>query len=224
LVGPTLNIVHTLQFISVAVLPLIFAITVHEAARCWVASKLGDPTAKQLGRLTLNPLPHIDPVGTVILPIAMLVLSGFIFGWAKPVPVNIRNFREPRKDMAMVALAGPISNLMMALFWGLMWKLAVILPGSMHWFAVPLLLMGKIGIQFNFILLVLNLLPLPPLDGSRVLSWLLPTQLALKLDKIEPYGAFILIGLLLLGLWNVLIAPVTFFLSGLVEQILGLTT
>ena len=94
----------------------------------------------------------------------------------------------------------------------------------MHWFAVPLLLMGKIGIQFNFILLVLNLLPLPPLDGSRVLSWLLPTQLALKLDKIEPYGAFILIGLLLLGLWNVLIAPVTFFLSGLVEQILGLTT
>jgi Zn-dependent protease len=224
LVGPTLNIVHTLQFISVAVLPLIFAITVHEAAHGWVASKLGDPTAKQLGRLTLNPLPHIDPVGTVILPIAMLVLSGFIFGWAKPVPVNIRNFREPRKDMAMVALAGPISNLMMALFWGLMWKLAVILPGSMHWFAVPLLLMGKIGIQFNFILLVLNLLPLPPLDGSRVLSWLLPTQLALKLDKIEPYGAFILIGLLLLGLWNVLIAPVTFFLSGLVEQILGLTT
>ena len=222
--GPTLNIVHTLQFISVAVLPLIFAITVHEAAHGWVASKLGDPTAKQLGRLTLNPLPHIDPVGTVILPIAMLVLSGFIFGWAKPVPVNIRNFREPRKDMAMVALAGPISNLMMALFWGLMWKLAVILPGSMHWFAVPLLLMGKIGIQFNFILLVLNLLPLPPLDGSRVLSWLLPTQLALKLDKIEPYGAFILIGLLLLGLWNVLIAPVTFFLSGLVEQILGLTT
>jgi Zn-dependent protease len=219
-----LNIVHTLQFISVAVLPLIFAITVHEAAHGWVASKLGDPTAKQLGRLTLNPLPHIDPVGTVILPIAMLVLSGFIFGWAKPVPVNIRNFREPRKDMAMVALAGPISNLMMALFWGLMWKLAVILPGSMHWFAVPLLLMGKIGIQFNFILLVLNLLPLPPLDGSRVLSWLLPTQLALKLDKIEPYGAFILIGLLLLGLWNVLIAPVTFFLSGLVEQILGLTT
>jgi Zn-dependent protease len=224
LVGPTLNIVHTLQFISVAVLPLIFAITVHEAAHGWVASKLGDPTAKQLGRLTLNPLPHIDPVGTVILPIAMLVLSGFIFGWAKPVPVNIRNFREPRKDMAMVALAGPISNLMMALFWGLMWKLAVILPGSMHWFAVPLLLMGKIGIQFNFILLVLNLLPLPPLDGSRVLSWLLPTQLALKLDKIEPYGAFILIGLLLLGLWNVLIAPVTFFLSGVVEQILGLTT
>lgn len=219
-----MNIVHTLQFISVAVLPLIFAITVHEAAHGWVASKLGDPTAKQLGRLTLNPLPHIDPVGTVILPIAMLVLSGFIFGWAKPVPVNIRNFREPRKDMAMVALAGPISNLMMALFWGLMWKLAVILPGSMHWFAVPLLLMGKIGIQFNFILLVLNLLPLPPLDGSRVLSWLLPTQLALKLDKIEPYGAFILIGLLLLGLWNVLIAPVTFFLSGLVEQILGLTT
>ncbi len=223
MVGPTLNITDTLQFISVAVLPLIFAITVHEAAHGWVASKLGDPTAKQLGRLTLNPLPHIDPVGTIILPIAMLVLSGFIFGWAKPVPVNIRNFREPRKDMAMVALAGPASNLMMALFWGFMWKLAMILPDSMYWFAVPLLLMGKIGIQFNFILLVLNLLPLPPLDASRVLSWLLPTRLALKLDEIEPYGAFILIGLLLLGLWNVLIAPMTFFLSGIVEQILGLT-
>jgi len=213
-----------LQFISVAVLPLIFAITVHEAAHGWVASKLGDPTAKQLGRLTLNPLPHIDPVGTIILPIAMLVLSGFIFGWAKPVPVNTRNFREPRKDMAMVALAGPASNLMMALFWGLMWKLAMILPDSMYWFAVPLLLMGKIGIQFNFILLVLNLLPLPPLDGSRVLSWMLPTQLALKLDKIEPYGAFILIGLLYLGLLKAVIAPMTYFFSGLVEQLLGLTT
>lgn len=219
-----MNITQTLQFISVAVLPLVFAITVHEAAHGWVASKLGDPTAKQLGRLTLNPIPHIDPVGTIILPIAMLLLSGFIFGWAKPVPVNIRNFQEPRKDMALVALAGPASNLMMALFWGLMWKLAVILPDSMHWFAVPLLLMGKIGITFNLILMVLNLLPLPPLDGSRVLSWLLPTQLALKLDKIEPYGAFILIGLLLLGLWNMLITPVTFFFSGLIEQILGLTT
>ena len=219
-----MNITQTLQFISVAVLPLVFAITVHEAAHGWVASKLGDPTAKQLGRLTLNPIPHIDPVGTIILPIAMLLLSGFIFGWAKPVPVNIRNFHEPRKDMALVALAGPASNLMMALFWGLMWKLAVMLPDSMHWFAVPLLMMGKIGITFNLILMVLNLLPLPPLDGSRVLSWLLPTQLALKLDKIEPYGAFILIGLLLLGLWDRLIAPVTFFFSGLIEQILGLTT
>ena len=219
-----MNITQTLQFISVAVLPLVFAITVHEAAHGWVASKLDDPTAKQLGRLTLNPIPHIDPVGTIILPIAMLLLSGFIFGWAKPVPVNIRNFQEPRKDMALVALAGPASNLMMALFRGLMWKLAVILPDSMHWFAVPLLLMGKIGITFNLILMVLNLLPLPPLDGSRVLSWLLPTQLALKLDKIEPYGAFILIGLLLLGLWNMLITPVTFFFSGLIEQILGLTT
>jgi len=158
-----LNIFQTLQFISVAVLPLIFAITVHEAAHGWVAAKLGDSTARQLGRLTLNPLPHIDPVGTIILPIAMLLLSGFVFGWAKPVPVNIRNFREPRKDMAIVALAGPASNLMMALVWGLMWKLAVTLPDSMYWFAVPLLLMGKIGISFNLILMVLNLLPLPPL-------------------------------------------------------------
>jgi len=213
-----------LQVISVAVLPLIFAITVHEAAHGWVASRLGDPTARHLGRLTLNPIPHIDLVGTIILPIAMLLLSGFIFGWAKPVPVNIRNFQEPRKDMALVALAGPASNLIMALFWGLMWKLAVILPDSMRWFAVPLLLMGKIGISFNLILMVLNLLPLPPLDGSRVLSWLLPTPLALKLDKIEPYGAFILIGLLFLGLWNIVISPITIFFSGLIEQILGLTT
>ncbi len=213
-----------LQVISVAVLPLIFAITVHEAAHGWVASRLGDPTARHLGRLTLNPIPHIDLVGTIILPIAMLLLSGFIFGWAKPVPVNIRNFQEPRKDMALVALAGPASNLIMALFWGLMWKLAVILPDSMRWFAVPLLLMGKIGISFNLILMVLNLLPLPPLDGSRVLSWLLSTPLALKLDKIEPYGAFILIGLLFLGLWNIVISPITIFFSGLIEQILGLTT
>jgi Zn-dependent protease len=218
------DIIQTLQFLSVAVLPLVFAITAHEAAHGWVASKLGDPTARQLGRLTLNPFPHIDLVGTVILPIAMLLFSGFIFGWAKPVPVNIRNFQEPRKDMAMVALAGPASNLLMALFWGLAWKLAMVLPVSMHWFAVPLLLMGKIGITFNLILMVLNLLPLPPLDGSRILAWFLPPRLAFQLDKIEPYGAFILIGMLLLGLWNVVIAPVTFFLSGIIEQILGLTT
>lgn len=217
-----LDIMQTIQMISVAALPLIFAITVHEAAHGWVASRRGDPTARQLGRLTLNPLPHIDPVGTIILPIAMLLMSGFIFGWAKPVPVNTRNFREPRKDMALVALAGPASNLLMAVFWGLVWKLALLLPGSMHWFAVPMLLMGKIGITFNLILMVLNLLPLPPLDGSRVLTWLLPPRLAIKLDIIEPYGVFILIGLLFMGLWNVLISPVTLFLTGLIEQMLGL--
>ena len=213
---------NAVQYLSVALLPLVFAITLHEAAHGWVANRLGDPTARLQGRLSFNPLRHIDPVGTILVPMALLLLSGFIFGWAKPVPVDTRNLRHPRRDMALVALAGPGANLLMAIAWGLVGRLAFMLPASLAWAAVPLALMGKIGLFLNLILMVLNLLPLPPLDGSRVLAWLLPPRAAAWLDRIEPYGILILLGLLYLGLWQKLIGPLTTLLAALLQTWLGL--
>lgn len=212
----------TIQYVAVAVLPLIFAITVHEAAHGWVANKLGDGTAKAQGRLTFNPIPHIDPIGTIVLPILMMLTTGFIFGWAKPVPIDLRNLHHPRRDWAIISVAGPLSNLAMALIWGVVWKITMLLPQSMVYIALPLALMAKIGITFNVILLVLNLLPLPPLDGSRVLGWLLPPRAAMQLDKIEPYGIFILIGLLYFGLWDVVIGPITNAVIRLIAHLLSL--
>ncbi len=212
----------TIQYVAVAILPLIFAITVHEAAHGWVANKLGDGTAKAQGRLTFNPIPHIDPIGTIVLPILMILTTGFIFGWAKPVPVDLRNLRDPRRDWAIISVAGPLSNLAMALLWGLVWKLTHVMPESLVYVALPLALMAKVGITFNVILMVLNLLPLPPLDGSRVLGWLLPPRAAMQLDKIEPYGIFILIGLLYFGLWDVIIGPATSAVIGLLANLLSL--
>lgn len=217
-----MDIANAVQLVSVAILPLVLAITVHEAAHGWVANRLGDPTAKQLGRLTFNPIPHIDLVGTVVVPIAMMLLSGFIFGWAKPVPVNTRNFSKPREFMALVAAAGPLSNLLMAVFWGVVIKIATLLPESMRTIAVPMVLMGKLGLTFNLILMILNLLPLPPLDGSRVLAWLVPPSVAQMLDRIEPYGVYILIGLLVLGLWPAVIGPMVSAATAILGNILGL--
>lgn len=217
-----MDIANTIQLVSVAALPLVFAITVHEAAHGWVADRLGDPTARQLGRLTFNPIPHIDLIGTVVVPIAMMLLSGFIFGWAKPVPVNTRNFAKPRDGMALVAVAGPLSNLVMAILWGIILKIAILLPESMRMVAVPLVLMGKLGITFNLILMILNLLPLPPLDGSRVFAWVLPPRLAFMLDRIEPYGVYILIGLLAFGLWPAVIGPLVGGASNVLNSLLGL--
>lgn len=217
-----MNIANTIQLISVAVLPLILAITVHEAAHGWVANRLGDPTAKQLGRLTFNPIPHIDIIGTLVVPVAMMLLSGFIFGWAKPVPVNTSNFAKPREGMALVAVAGPLSNLVMAIFWGIAIKVAIMLPENLRMIAVPMLLMGKLGVTFNLILMILNLLPLPPLDGSRVLAWVLPPRLAILLDRIEPYGVFILLGLLFVGLWPAVISPMVRAANTVLSTALGL--
>jgi Zn-dependent protease len=166
---------NSVQLFAVWVLPVLFAITLHEAAHGWMARRLGDPTAEMLGRLTLNPLKHIDPVGTILVPGILLLLgSGVLFGWAKPVPVTMENLRNPRRDMAWVAAAGPLANLLMAVLWAFiihvgLWTIEMS-PGV----ARPLVFMGVAGVFINTILMVLNLVPIPPLDGGRVAMSLLP--------------------------------------------------
>src|SRR5204863_134545 len=163
-----------LQQISASILPLLFGITLHEVAHGWVAKQLGDPTAQRLGRLTLNPIKHIDPVGTVLIPLAMLMVGARPIGWAKPVPVTWENLRHPKRDMAFVAIAGPLANLLMAIIWALVLRFAALLPDTAAWFAEPLAYMGYAGIFINAVLMMLNLLPIPPLDGGRVAVGLLP--------------------------------------------------
>ena len=196
---------HLIQLIAVAAIPILFAITLHEAAHGYVARHFGDMTAYQAGRISLNPLRHIDPVGTILLPLLTLALGGILFGWAKPVPVNFGALRHPKQDMLWVAIAGPASNLLMALLWALMIKLVWLFPGS--YFSEPLLEMAQIGIKINVILMVLNLLPLPPLDGGRVAVSLLPHRQAYQLSRIEPYGLFILIALAITPVLGWIITP-----------------
>jgi Zn-dependent protease len=206
----------TLQFLTVAAIPLLFAITAHEAAHGWVASRLGDRTAEMLGRVTFNPFRHIDPVGTVLVPVLTLLLAGFVFGWAKPVPVNWRNLHQPRRDMALVALAGPAANLIMALFWGLIVKIAMFIGPSSDWVSLPLSLMGALGVLVNLLLMVLNLVPLLPLDGGRVLSSILPPVWSAKFSRLEPYGLIILVLLIVFGFLGSVILPVVDFLMRLI--------
>ncbi|HVA54598.1 MAG TPA: site-2 protease family protein, partial [Gammaproteobacteria bacterium] len=165
---------NIIQLIIIWAPPVLFAITLHEVAHGWVARRFGDPTAQMLGRLTINPLKHIDPVGTIIVPVLLLVLhTGFLFGWAKPVPISPRNFKNPRRDMAIVAAAGPLSNLVMGIIWALVIRLGALLYPTLHWIE-PLIYMGLAGVLINVALMVFNLIPLPPLDGGRVLVGLLP--------------------------------------------------
>lgn len=210
------------QFIAVAVLPLLFAITVHEVAHGWAAKRLGDPTAQRLGRLTLNPIKHIDPFGTVLVPGLLLLLGGFIFGWAKPVPVTWENLRQPKRDMALVAAAGPGANLLMAVLWALVAKVGMLLPETLQWVGTPMRYMGQFGIVINAVLMVLNLLPLPPLDGGRVAVGLLPGRYAWQLSRVEPYGFFILLGLLFTGVLGQLIGPPITLVHRLVSGVVGL--
>ena len=197
-----------IQKIAVWAVPVLLAITVHEVAHGFVARQFGDRTAALQGRLTLNPLRHVDPIGTVLVPLVLLLLPGnFLFGWAKPVPVDPRNLHNPRRDMAIVALAGPVSNLLMALFWALMIHAGVGLLETGNAFGRPLLLMGVAGIFINAVLMALNLLPLPPLDGGRVLVGVLPPRAAWMVARVEPYGIWILIALLVTGLLNSLLWP-----------------
>jgi Zn-dependent protease len=209
-----------IQKISIWALPVLFAITLHEVAHGWVAKKLGDRTAEQQGRLSLNPLDHIDPIGTLLVPGIMLLISNMIFGWAKPVPVDFGRLRNPRRDMVWVALAGPVANLLMAIFWALMIRVAVLLHSE--FISQPLGLMGQAGIAINIVLMVLNLLPLPPLDGGRVVLGLLPPRLAYKYSRIEPWGMPILIVLMVTNLlWVFMGLPVSIF-QALMNGIAGI--
>jgi Zn-dependent protease len=215
-----MQIDQLIQTISLAAIPVLFAITLHEAAHGYVARHFGDMTAYQQGRITLNPLRHIDPVGTILVPLLSLMFSGILFGWAKPVPVNFAALRHPKKDMLWVAIAGPASNLVMALGWALLYKMAWMFPEN--YFAEPMLGMAEIGILINVVLMVLNLFPLPPLDGGRVAVSMLPHRQAYMLAKIEPYGMFILIFLLITNILGQILWPLVRMVTEVIKFIFGL--
>ncbi len=209
-----------IQTISLAAIPILFAITLHEAAHGYAARLFGDNTAYLQGRISLNPIRHIDPVGTILLPLLTLVLGGILFGWAKPVPVNFGALKNPKKDMLWVALAGPASNLVMALGWALLFKLSAAFPDN--YFAEPMMGMAVIGIKINIVLLVLNLLPLPPLDGGRVAVSLLPHREAYQLSRIEPYGMFILIFMAMTPVLGWVLFPLVRFFEKLLFIMVGI--
>ncbi|HQV89006.1 MAG TPA: site-2 protease family protein [Nitrosomonas sp.] len=217
---------NIIQGIAIYALPVIFAITMHEAAHGYIAKHFGDFTAYNEGRISLNPIRHIDLVGTIVVPLILFVLSkltigaGFLFGWAKPVPVNFSNLRKPKRDMLWVAAAGPGANLLMAFFWALVIKLGIVMPE--HDFVKPMVLMGIAGIEINVILMVLNLLPLPPLDGGRMAVSLLPHRIAYQFAKIEPYGFMILLGLLFSGVLGAVIGPAVTWTKLMIVSIFGL--
>jgi len=182
------------------------AITLHEVAHGWVALKLGDPTAKLLGRLTVNPIKHIDPIGTVVIPIVMLVVTGFAFGYAKPVPVDVRNFKHPQKDMALVALAGPVSNLIMAIFWMFILMLSYKYISG-NGVSAAAQYMASVGVIINILLMVVNLLPILPLDGGRVVAGVLPVKWAVVYSRFERIGLLLVILLLFTGYLDKILTP-----------------
>lgn len=200
-----------IQTVVANAVPAVFAITLHEAAHGYAARRFGDYTAHDAGRISLNPLRHIDPVGTVLVPLLTYALIHIPFGWAKPVPVNFAALRRPKQDMLWVAAAGPAANLFMALAWVLVSKLTPFAPG---WLAPLLYEMGRAGLTFNVVLMLLNLLPLPPLDGGRMAVSLLPNALACRYARIEPYGFLILIVMLASGLLGALLWPAVRVTSG----------
>ncbi|MGM0542128.1 MAG: site-2 protease family protein [Pseudomonadota bacterium] len=201
-----------IQKIAVWAIPVIFAITLHEVAHGWAASKFGDQTARMLGRLTLNPIKHIDPIGTIVVPVVLLVMGGFVFGWAKAVPIDTRNFKNPSRDMAWVAVAGPTANLIMAIAWAVVTKIGFMLQVSTPEVGLFMVYTGIAGVSINLILLVLNLLPIPPLDGSRVVSAFLSKKMAWQYNRLESFGFIIIVGLMIMGMLGpLLIGPYTFF-------------
>jgi Zn-dependent protease len=214
------NLDQLIQTVAIAAIPILFAITLHEAAHGYVARHFGDMTADREGRISLNPLHHIDPVGTIFLPILTLWLGGVMFGWAKPVPVNFGALRHPKKNMFWVALAGPAVNLVMAFAWGAAARLA--LSFDDNYFAAPLMEMAQIGIRINIILIALNILPLPPLDGGRIAVSLLPHRQAYMLSRLEPYGMIILIVMVMTPLLGWLLMPTMAVLEWLINSIFGL--
>src|SRR4051812_31235273 len=202
-----MDLVPLMQKIALYAIPMIFAITLHEAAHGYVARHFGDYTAYQQGRISLNPLTHIDPVGTILIPLVLVVTTAgqFIFGWAKPVPVNFSRLRNPKRDMLWVAAAGPASNLVMAVMWAFVIKAMHGVPPN--YFTEAVVLMARGGIVINAVLMVLNLLPLLPLDGGRIAVSLLPHRLGYRFAKLEPYGMIILLALMFLGVLNFVMLP-----------------
>jgi Zn-dependent protease len=203
---PELSII---QQIAVWILPILFAITFHEAAHAYVAYSLGDMTAKQLGRLSLNPVNHIDMFGSIFVPIVTLVISNFsfVFGWAKPVPINVSYFANPRRDLALATAAGPLANILMAVFWAAVMKIGFMIHPQASMLALFMVLAAKAGVIINLVLAFLNLLPIPPLDGSKIVMALLSARQAFMYQKLEPFGLLILLALLFLGILNWLISP-----------------
>ena len=207
--------------IVVAAIPIIFAITVHEVAHGWVASKLGDPTAKLAGRLTLNPVKHIDPLGTIAVPLIMIALTPFAFGWAKPVPVDWRNLGQPRRDMALVAAAGPGANVAMLALWTLLLSFLFAAGNNISYLSMLLIEMARVGIIINIVLIALNLLPLPPLDGSRIVTSFLSPTAAYKYNLLERWGLPILVVLIFTGVLGKILHPPIGFMLSIVNTFLG---
>lgn len=213
---------HAIQTICVYAIPLIFAITLHESAHGWAAGRLGDPTATMLGRVTINPIPHIDPIGTIAVPGALLLMSaltgggGLLFGWAKPVPINPRYFRNPLKAMTITAAAGPLSNLLQMIFWALLLK-ALAAVGFYDKFVISVC---AAGISVNLMLMAFNLIPIPPLDGGRIVRGLLPRQAGMAFDKIEPYGFMILLVLMVGGGLSFFMRPFLMFGQWIINLVL----
>ena len=205
--------------------PILLAITLHEVAHGWAARYLGDPTAASLGRLSLNPFKHVDPMGTIAVPAFMLTLGGVLFGWAKPVPVDMNQLRFPKIDMALVAAAGPASNFAMAIIWVIIFKIGYNLESNL---GTMIILMATVGVFINSIIMILNLLPLPPLDGSKVLAGLLPENLSNYIYRLEPYGLFIVLGIFLmdyllnLGIFNHLVIMPVYSIVIFLENLFGL--
>jgi len=212
---------NIIQSLAIYALPVIFAITLHEAAHGYVARHFGDPTAWKLGRISLNPLRHIDLWGTIVIP-ALLLLSqaGFLFGWAKPVPVDFSRLRRPKQDMLWVAAAGPGANLVMVFGWALLLKLAVVL--SPNTYSLPLAEMARAGIEVNAVLMLLNLLPIPPLDGGRIVVSLLPPRAAWRFAQVERFGFVILLALLFLGGLNYILTPLLRTFLSLIKNLFAL--
>ena len=214
-----MDITDFVQTLALYALPVLFAITLHEAAHGYVARHFGDMTAHAQGRISLNPVRHIDPVGTIVVPLIVLLLSGgrLLFGWAKPVPVNYSALRRPKQHMAWVAAAGPAANLAMVIGWAALLKIAMALPTN--YFTLPFALMAEAGIRVNLVFMFLNLVPIPPLDGGRIVTGLLPQQLAWRYARLEPWGLFILLALIVSRALDAVLIPLVSLADALIRAL-----